>query len=190
MVVSFEDVLSFWLDEVGPEGWYKSDPKLDDTIRSRFMETWKSAAAGKLDHWTFCPRGTLAFLIVTDQFARNMFRNDPRAFLTDGMALKAAARAVKTDFDRAIAEPERQFFLLPFMHSESLTMQERGVRLFMMRMSPENQNLLHARAHRKVIRDFGRFPYRNDALGRSSTGAEHAYLQAGGYGHTVNALAG
>jgi uncharacterized protein (DUF924 family) len=143
-----------------------------------------------LDHWAFCPRGTLAFLIVTDQFPRNMFRDDPRAFSTDAIALEAASRAIARNFDQDVSEPERQFFLLPFMHSESLTMQERGVRLFMMRMSPENQNLLHARAHRKVIRDFGRFPYRNSALGRNSTNSERAYLDAGGYGHTVNALNG
>nr|WP_246413592.1 DUF924 family protein [Rubricella aquisinus] len=181
--------MSFWIDDVGPDGWYKSDPELDETIRSRFMDTWLDAAAGKLDHWAFCPRGMLAFLIVTDQFPRNMFRDDPRAFFTDAIALEAASRAIARDFDQEVNEPERQFFLLPFMHSESLTMQERGVRLFMMRMSPENQNLLHARAHRKVIRDFGRFPYRNSALGRSSTSSELAYLDAGGYRHTLTALA-
>ncbi|MGB0499263.1 MAG: DUF924 family protein [Rubricella sp.] len=182
-----EAVLAFWLEELDQTQWYKQDDRVDAAIRDRFRETWDAAARGALDDWRLTARGTLALLLVLDQFPRNMFRGDPRSFATDRRALAVAQHAIAQDLDLLVPEPERQFFYLPFMHSESLTMQERGVRLIMLRMS-EGDNLLHARAHRAVIRQFGRFPYRNDALSRGSTPAERAYIAAGGYGHTVNAL--
>ena len=126
----------------------------------------KKARAGRLCNWASCPKGCLAYLIVTDQFPRNMFRDDPRAFATDEMARKVAARACHLRFDGQIEEPARQFFYLPLMHSESQMDQDRAVRMFLLRMPNTGaQNLLHARAHRAVIREFGRFPYRNNAFG-------------------------
>ncbi|NYS23455.1 DUF924 domain-containing protein [Rhodobacteraceae bacterium 2376] len=184
-----EQVLRFWLKDVGPKGWYEVSPELDEQISSRFAPLWERAREGRLTQWQSNPRGALAYLIVTDQFPRNMFRGDPRAFATDGLALSAAIRACHHKLDLQVPEPERQFFYLPLMHSESPFDQDRCVRMFLTRM-PETgmQNLLHARAHRKVIRDFGRFPYRNDALSRDSTPAEQVFLDRGGYGEVVREL--
>lgn len=184
-----DEVIEFWVEEVGPKGWYATDPDLDARIRDRFGLLWEKARAGRLERWTSCARGALAFIIVTDQFPRNMFRDDARAFATDDLARCAAARACHLGHDGQIPEPQRQFFYLPLMHSESQMDQDRAVRMFLLRM-PETGafNLLHARAHRAVIREFGRFPYRNAALGRLTSPREQEFLERGGYGSAVAAL--
>ncbi|WP_171099709.1 DUF924 family protein [Ruegeria sp. HKCCD7255] len=184
-----EDVLSFWLDEIGPDGWYVQDDALDAQIRERFLVTWQVACEGRFSLWLTYPSGTLAYIILMDQFPRNMFRGSAKAFSTDKAALAAAKAAVDRGWDLKIDEPARQFFYLPMMHSENLCDQERCVRLMHERMPNDGaSNLLHARAHREVIRQFGRFPYRNEALERSTTQHEAAYVSNGGYGSTVRAL--
>lgn len=184
-----QQVIDFWIDDVGENGWYDQDDALDQTIRDRFLNVWEKAQAHELQGWQSDARTVLAFLIVTDQFSRNMFRGDPRAFSTDEMARAAAKHAVDLDWDLKIAEPERQFFYLPLMHSECLTDQDRCVRLMLTRM-PETgaSNLLHARVHREIIRRFGRFPYRNDALSRETTKEEAQFLAQGGYGAIVREM--
>lgn len=188
-MVGPEEVLSFWLDEVGPEGWYLQDDSLDAKIRDRFLEAWKGACEGKFSLWLTYPSGALAYVILMDQFPRNMFRGSAKAFSSDKAALAAAKCAVDKGWDLKIDEPARQFFYLPMMHSENLCDQERCVRLMCQRM-PEHggSNLLHARAHREVIRKFGRFPYRNEALSRETTEPEAVYVSGGGYGSTVREL--
>ncbi|WP_171130062.1 MULTISPECIES: DUF924 family protein [unclassified Ruegeria] len=184
-----EDVLSFWLDEIGPDGWYVQDDALDAQIRERFLATWQAACEGRFSLWLTYPSGTLAYIILMDQFPRNIFRGSAKAFSTDKAALAAAKAAVDRGWDLKIDEPARQFFYLPMMHSENLCDQERCVRLMHERMPNDGaSNLLHARAHREVIRQFGRFPYRNEALERSTTQHEAAYVSNGGYGSTVRAL--
>ena len=183
-----DEILSYWIDEIGPEGWYKEDAAVDATIRARFEAAWRIAAGGGLQDWLCSPRSSLAYLILTDQFPRNMFRGEAAAFATDRIARRAALRAIAQGWDLKIAPPERQFFYLPLMHSEVLPDQEQGVRLILMRMPEGAPNLLHARAHRAVIRRFGRFPHRNAALGRRSSAAEDAFLEAGGYGAVVREL--
>ncbi|WP_425045466.1 DUF924 family protein [Primorskyibacter sp. S87] len=188
-MVGPEEVLSFWLDEIGPEGWYLQDEALDAEIRDKFLDAWEDAREGRFSLWLTYPSGALAYIILTDQFPRNMFRGDGRAFSTDRAALAAAKAAVDKRWDMRIDEPARQFFYLPMMHSENLCDQERCVRLMMERMTQGGaSNLLHARAHREVIRMFGRFPYRNAALNRSTTDVEAAYVTAGGYGQTVREM--
>lgn len=188
-MVSPEEVLSFWLDEVGPEGWYLQDEALDAQIRERFLETWKAACEGRFSLWLTYPSGSLAYIILMDQFPRNMFRGSKQAFASDKAALAAAKCAVDKGWDLKIDEPARQFFYLPMMHSENLCDQERCVRLMCERMPNHGAgNLLHARAHREVIRQFGRFPYRNEALDRPTTEHEATYVSNGGYGATVRAL--
>jgi uncharacterized protein (DUF924 family) len=188
-MTTVDEVIRFWVKDVGPAGWYATDPALDARIRETFKPLWEKALEGRLERWTSCARGALAFIIVTDQFPRNMFRDDRRAFATDDLARRVAARACHLGFDCQTPEPERQFFYLPLMHSESQMDQDRAVRMFLLRM-PETgaENLLHARAHRAVIREFGRFPYRNAALGRPSTPGEENFLARGGYGSAVKAL--
>lgn len=184
-----EEVLSFWIDEVGPARWYRADPALDARIRDRFGALWQTAAQGGIGQWLCNPRSALALVIVLDQFPRNIFRGEARAFATDPAARAAAKRAVALGWDMRVAEPERQFFYLPLMHSECLCDQDRGVRLFLTRMPLSGEdNLAHARAHRAEIRRFGRFPHRNQALGRADTAAERAYLATGGYGRTLREM--
>jgi uncharacterized protein (DUF924 family) len=182
------EIVTFW-EEVGPRGWYAVDPALDRAIRDRFLEVWVNATRGDYRDWLSAPRGALGYLILTDQFPRNMFRDEGRAFATDRRARDAAIIAVQRNWDLHLPEPIRQFFYLPFMHAETTADQDRSVRLIIARM-PETgrDNLLHARAHREVIRRFGRFPYRNAALGRATTPAEQAFLDGGGYGAIVREL--
>jgi len=188
-MVGPEEVLSFWLDKVGPKGWYLQDDALDAEIRDRFLDTWQAASEGKFSLWLTYPSGSLAYIILMDQFPRNMFRGEARAFASDRAALAAAKCAVDKGWDLKIDEPARQFFYLPMMHSENLCDQERCVRLICQNLSREDSsNLLHARAHREVIRKFGRFPYRNEALSRPMTEPEAAYVSMGGYGSTVREL--
>lgn len=182
-------VRRFWMDEVGPRGWYRRDDALDARIRDRFGALWQQAVAGDLCHWCSNPHDMLAYLILTDQFPRNMFRGQARAFATDAQARRVAHWGVGHGWDQAIAAPQRQFFFLPFMHSEYIADQDRAVRLFKARMPAAHDNLRHAIAHRQVIRDFGRFPYRNAALGRATTPAEQDFLDQGGYGAALKAVA-
>lgn len=189
-MVSPEVILRYWLDEVGPDGWYAGGEVLDQAIRDRFRQVWDEAMAGAYGLWLTYPGGTLAYIILTDQFPRNMFRDDPRAFESDRSARAAAKIAMSRDWDMRIDAPGRQFFYMPLMHSENLIDQERAVRLFKTRMPDVGQDsLLHARAHRDVIRRFGRFPFRNVALGRATSPAETEWLAQGGYAATVREIA-
>jgi len=188
-MVGPDDVLRFWLDECEQKQWYAQDDELDQEIRDKFMETWEGACAGRHGLWLTYPNGALAYTILMDQFPRNMFRNLGKAFTSDSVALAATKSAIDKGWDLRVDEPARQFFYMPLMHSENLCDQERCVRLMCERM-PEHgpSNLLHAQAHRDVIRQFGRFPYRNDALGRATSMHEVAYLEAGGYSATLRDL--
>lgn len=178
-----EEINRFWLDEVGQKGWYERTDALDQRIRDRFMASW--AEADSLARaWARTPEGALAALILTDQFPRNMFRDDPRAFATDALARSIADDAIGAGHDLQIAPPARQFFYLPFEHSENLADQDRAVELFTQFLPGES--LLHARLHRATIARFGRFPWRNAALGREPTEAESRVMAAGGYGALVS----
>jgi uncharacterized protein (DUF924 family) len=188
-MTSPDEVLAFWLDEVGPKGWYGGGEALDAEVRRRYQDLWQAATEGACALWLTYPSGTLAYIVVTDQFPRNMFRDDARAFSTDTIARAAAKVAVDRGWDLRIDEPARQFFYMPMMHSENLSDQDRCVRLMLARMPRTGaNNLLHAKAHREVIRRFGRFPTRNAALGRTSNAGEQAYLDDGGYLAVVRAL--
>lgn len=177
-----DDVIAFWR-EIGPKGWYDGTVELDDRIRTRFLPLWQSARSGGLDNWRDTPEGALALILVLDQFPRNMFRDHPDSFATDHQALTEASRAIAAGHDLQIAPPLQQFFYVPFMHSEDIVAQNRGVTLFAERMPGEN--LRHARAHEAVIARFGRFPWRNAALNRANTAEEIAYLEEGGYAATL-----
>ena len=184
-----EDILRFWLDEVGPDGWYKQDDALDAEIGERFGPALRSAAEGRYSLWLTYPSGALAYIILTDQFPRNMYRGMAAAFATDRLALAAAKSAIAKGWDLKIDEPARAFFYMPLEHSENLCDQDRCVRLMLERLPQQGaQYLLHARAHRAVIRTFGRFPSRNAALSRQTTPAERDYLDRNGYGEMLREL--
>lgn len=184
-----DQVLEFWMTEAGPAKWYLSDPDFDAEIRDRFLASWQAGTRGDLHGWAKDPEGALALIILLDQFPRNMFRGSGDSFASDALARKTAKQAIEHGWDLRISAPGRSFFYLPLMHSESLVDQDRCVRLVLTRMPDQGgSTLLHARAHREVIREFGRFPYRNQALGRVSRPAERAYIDQGGYGLTVRKL--
>lgn len=184
------EVLDFWLGEIGPEGWYVGTPEVDDACAVRFGDLWQALHDGGLDHWVDGTVATLAYLIVADQFARNIHRGSALAFATDPQARAAARRALEHGWDMGAPEPERQFFYMPFEHSEDPQDQALCIRLMEERLPGHPDMALHARAHAQVIARFGRFPFRNAALGRDSTPEEAAFLSGGGYAAVVRQLKG
>lgn len=171
-------ILAFWR-EAGPERWFAKDLDFDAELRAQFLSTYEEAAAGRLSAWESSPEGALALVILLDQFPRNMFRGDARAYATDTTARAIAARALAQGFDQAIALPERRFFYLPWMHSEDPRDQEKCIALC--RKAGDIEGLAHAEIHADIIRRFGRFPHRNAVLGRPSTAEEQAFLEGGGF---------
>lgn len=182
------ELLEFWLHEVGPKGWYAGGDEIDTLCRDRFEDLWQAARDGGLEHWADGTVGTLAYLILTDQIPRNIHRGTGLAFATDPQARAAATKALEAGWDMTAPEPERQFFYMPFEHSEDPADQALSVQLMTERLASDPEMALHARAHQAVIARFGRFPTRNAALGRESTADERAYLDEGGYSAVVNRL--
>jgi uncharacterized protein (DUF924 family) len=173
-----QDVLAFWR-EAGPDKWFIKDAAFDEDIRARFLPTYAAAAAGELAAWENSAEGALALLIVLDQFPRNMFRNDARTYAADPLARAVADRAIARGFDRQVPPGERQFFYLPFEHSETLADQDRCIALC--RATGDAELLKWAELHADIIRKFGRFPHRNAILGRTTTPQEQAFLDSGGF---------
>lgn len=184
------EVLDYWLGAIGPEGWYAGGEELDAEIRLIWADLWQAATEGGLDHWAEGPAGSLALIVLCDQFPRNMWRGTAQAFATDPLARATARKAVTAGWDLEAPEPERQFFYLPFEHSEDPEDQALAVTLMTERMPGSPDSALHARAHQAIIARFGRFPFRNAALGRESTAEEAVFLAEGGYGSMVNQLRG
>jgi len=170
-------LIDFWR-AAGPALWFAKDAAFDQTFRERFAQAHARAARGELSAWAGTPDGALALVLLLDQYPRNAFRGTPRMYATDAAARALATRAVQAGFDQQV-EPDLQLFvILPFGHSEALADQERSVELSR-RLGA--RNLEHAEHHRDIVRRFGRFPHRNAILGRTSTDAERAYLDNGGY---------
>ena len=177
-----EFILNFWLDEVGPDYWYISDESLDGLIEQKFKETLQDILSGGHSLWLTYPSGALAYIIVLDQFSRNIFRGSKSSFAADRAAVAASKQSIKYEFDLKIDEPARQFFYMPLMHSENLYDQEKCIRQILQKLPLSGHNLLkHARAHRELIRSYGRFPNRNNQLGRRNTIFEQEYFDHGGY---------
>ena len=180
-MADYAQIIKFWIEEIGPKGWYNGPLELDQTIRDRFQKQWETALDGGLSNWKETADGCLGYLILTDQFPRNMFRDDPRAFATDPMARVVAKYAIEKDFDLQVGRAAQEFFYLPFEHSEDMAEQKLCVNYIATRMDDSDSSLLHARAHQEIIRQFDRFPYRNKALGRKSSEAEQLFLNQNGY---------
>lgn len=183
------EILDYWLGAVGPDGWYAGGNDLDGEIAALFGPIWQAAQDGHIDHWVDGAAGTLAYLVVCDQFSRNMHRGTAHAFALDARARDAARRALEHGWDMDAPEPERQFFYMPFEHSEDLADQDLAVALMAERLPNHPDLILHARAHRDIIARFGRFPFRNQALGRDSSAEEQGFIDAGGYGAILRSLA-
>jgi uncharacterized protein (DUF924 family) len=167
-----EDVVSFWR-EAGPDRWFTRDEAFDQACRDRFMLTYEAAARGDLNDWELTPEGALAVVLLLDQFPRNMFRGTRRVYATDAAAVMVADRAIERGYDHKVDPQLRRFFYLPFMHSESLRHQERSVALNE-ELGPENLKWAHH--HHGIVARFGRFPHRNEILGRETTHEEAAFL--------------
>jgi len=180
-------VLDFWLREVPESAWYKADAALDQTIRDRFQALWERGRAQQGVDWPLDADGALAACILFDQFPRNMFRGSADAFATDELGRQIARDAIGRDIDIKAPLPGRRFFYMPFVHSEDLGVQDYGIEVIAARLGLEDA-LLHARAHREVIRRFGRFPFRNDALGRRTTSEEKDFMDSGGYAELVREM--
>ncbi|MEO1209984.1 MAG: DUF924 family protein [Cyanobacteria bacterium J06638_20] len=187
-----QSVLNFWFgDPTSPESsyaqrrklWFSKSEETDETIHQEFMSLYAQAATGELDSWAVEADSCLALLLILDQFPRNMFRDTPRAFATDGKALAIAKRAIEYGFDQAFKPIQRLFMYLPLEHSENLEDQHRSVAL-VEALKEEDTELEdaynYALRHRDVIQRFGRFPHRNIILGRQSTTEEVEFLQQPG----------
>lgn len=188
MSSQINDILAFWFED--PTGqtttyrkvWFSKNADFDQEIRDRFLGVYTQAKDGVLTHWQETPHGCLALILVLDQFPRNMFRDQPEAFATDQKALACAQHAIAYGFDEMLPLIQRWFVYLPFMHSESLEMQQQSVELFrQFTNDPDTQSSYpYALKHLEVIERFGRFPHRNSILGRESTFEETEFLQQPG----------
>lgn len=171
-------VLTFWFEEIDPKQWWIKDSQLDREISHRFGKVHKSATLGELSDWRRDPLGRLAEVIVLDQFSRNIYRNDPRSFAYDGMALVLAQECVSLGEDQRLSQEMRPFIYMPFMHSESKIIHETAVQLFS--SAALKGNLDFELQHKKIIDRFGRYPHRNKILGRESTPEELVFLNKPG----------
>jgi uncharacterized protein (DUF924 family) len=170
----YQSVLQFWFHEITPAQWWKVDSQFDRLIAERFGELHSRAARAELFEWRSDARGRLAEVIVLDQFSRNMFRGDRRAFENDALALALAQEAVAAGADLVLPQAERVFLYLPYMHSESRLIHQVAARLFDER-APKSNHDFELR-HKAIIDRFGRYPHRNAALGRTSSPEELAFL--------------
>lgn len=179
-MIAATDILNFWFDEIDPAKWWKKDVIFDQLIRDRFSGTYAKAHHCELFEWRQTAEGRLAEIIVLDQFSRNMFRGTPEAFASDSLALALAQEAVATRADVELNDQYRAFLYMPYMHSESPLMHEIAVELFS--QIDTKGNLESELKHKAIIDRFGRYPHRNEILGRQSTTEELAFLQQPGSG--------
>lgn len=173
-----DEIVSFWFETLKPEDWYRKDPAIDAEISRRFGATYEALKDSVPPEWIAEPKGMLAAILVLDQFPRNMFRDDPRAFATDRAALALAKRAIGEGIDMRLTPQQRAFIYMPFQHSEARDDQARSIELFTALGAP--LNLDFALRHQAIIARFGRFPHRNSVLHRTSTAEELAFLQEPG----------
>jgi uncharacterized protein (DUF924 family) len=173
-----ENVLRFWFAETLPAQWWKVDPAFDSIIAEQFSDVHAAAVAGELYAWRSQPRGRLAEVLVLDQFSRNLFRGQSRAFAADPLALVLAQEAVAAGHDGALTADERIFLYMPYMHSESRLIHTEAERLFSALGRPDN--LHFEQRHKAIIDRFGRYPHRNVALGRTSSAEELEFLKQPG----------
>ncbi len=174
-MINYQEVIDFWFQELCPGQWFKKDKSIDLLVKERFLSTHSSAVKGELYKWRHTVSGRLAEVIVIDQFSRNIFRDDARSYLYDGMALVLSQEAIRVGAHKQVKSRQRSFLYMPFMHSESKVIHERAVELF---SDPDLKlNLEFEYKHKKIIDRFGRYPHRNKVLGRTSTSEEIAFLE-------------
>lgn len=173
-MASANDILDFWFDPRNRKAWFQSTPAFDRAICDHFESTWQQAAAGRLADWEDSASGALALVIVLDQFPLNMYRDQARAYSTESAARAVSARALERGWDADLDDDQRLFLYLPWMHSESLQDQQRCLELF----GQAGMDDRFAKHHHGIVSRFGRFPHRNEVLGRPSTAEEIAWLNS------------
>ena len=172
-----DDILEYWFSEKSKQYWFASTLEIDNEIREKYEDIWDRAASGELNDWQDSAEGSLALIIIFDQFPLNMFRGYSKAFKTESMGIEVALNAINNGFDEELSnEVEQLFLFMPLMHSENLDHQNLQVYLF----EKYNFNLDFSVHHRNIVKKFGRFPHRNEILGRMSTMEELDYLLSDG----------
>lgn len=175
---TYQDVLSFWFREIDAKSWWAAEPAFDEIVRARFLQLLDQATLGQCASWRADPDGRLAEIIVLDQFSRNIHRGTPAAFAQDALALTQANEAVVSGAHLLLAPVERSFLLMPYMHSESRAVHAKAEILFRDHTPPSNYNF--ELRHKAIIDRFGRYPHRNEILGRTSTPEELEFLKLPG----------
>ena len=171
----YQEVLKFWFEESKQSQWFSKDDEFDQTISRRFSDVYSRAIRCELYEWRKNAQGRLAEIIVLDQFSRNMFRDSPLAFAHDDMALVLSQEAVSLGLDKKLEPVERGFLYLPFMHSESIKIHEVAEMIY--RQHGVQSSLEYELKHKAIIEKFGRYPHRNEVLGRKSTDEELDFLK-------------
>ena len=177
-----KEILDFWFIETQPQQWFQVSEDFDQTILERFEEPYNMAASGQFDDWQNSADGALALCILLDQMPRNMFRGTPKAFATDKKALVVSKYAISKGLDQVLSPQKKRFLYLPFEHSENINDQHRSVELYEKTKEDDPLGYDYAVRHFKVIEQFGRFPHRNQILGRDNTPEEEEYLAQPGAG--------
>jgi len=171
-----QEIIDFWFSDEVQKLWFNSTPEFDRLLRERFQNTLEQAGRGELDHWMQSAEGCLALVIVLDQFPLNMFRESAQSYATEARSREVAQAALEQSFDQSLVPQQRAFLYMPFMHSESLADQQLSVQFFAQPGLEGNHRF--AMHHHDIIEKFGRFPHRNEALGRRSSAAELEYLNS------------
>jgi len=166
------NVIKYWFSEKSRQHWFSSTPEIDNEIKQRYEQLWINAASGKLNDWQGSPQGCLALIIILDQFPLNMFRDEAKSFQTEELAVEVALKAIDNGYDEILNTEELLFLFMPLMHSENLEHQNMQVKLF----EKYDFNDEYSKHHRDIVKRFGRFPHRNEILGRMSTMVELDYL--------------
>ncbi|MDE5073610.1 MAG: DUF924 domain-containing protein [Trichodesmium sp. St16_bin4-tuft] len=190
----FMNILTFWFGDINSDGtiskeiaarWYRKEKSFDNDIRRQFIGVWESINKSNISNWTVSLVGKLALVIVLDQFSRNMFRNSPRSFEKDSFALELTLCGLEQKMDQQFKQIERQFFYMPLMHSENIEHQKISIQCFERLVAESTgslqdrfkNTLRYAHLHEEIIQRFGRYPHRNEILGRKSTSEEVAFLK-------------
>lgn len=177
-MISPQNIISFWFEELTPEQRFSKNAEVDQRTRDRFLDIYNKAQLGLLESWRNTAEGRLAEIIILDQFPRNMFRDSPQAFASDPLALKLAKEAVAAHVDQELSPEKRSFLYMPYMHSEDAKIHTVAVVLFSQKGL--EMNLKFELMHKKIIDRFGRYPHRNQILGRTSTEEEVSFLKEDG----------
>lgn len=172
--MKYNDVLNFWFEEIDQSLWWKKDGSFDQLIIERFSDIHNKAINNQLIDWRKSAKGALAEIIILDQFSRNMFRDTARAFAYDEIALELSQQAVAAKLDLELSAVENSFLYMPFMHSESEEAHEQAVKLY--EKNGIQNNLDFELKHKAIIDQFGRYPHRNEIIGRESSAEEIEFL--------------